>query len=133
MKTTRKVIICKLIDIAATTIRIIFKDDDLLFPSHSIKKMDSKEEVDKFKMQLFHVKTHKKRRSHNRINYIYKAALSKQGATANANHWYFLKAPHYISSSLGAPVHCVRCLQILNSLRLYFLLTSAAHCDYVCT
>ena len=57
MKTTRKVIICKLIDIAATTIRIIFKDDDLLFPSHFIKK------VDKFKMQLFHGKTHKKRRS----------------------------------------------------------------------
>ena len=103
--------------------------------------MDSKEEVDKFKMQLFHVKTHKKRRSHIAIGssqlfickYIYKAALLKQGATANANHWYFLKAPHYISSSLGAPVHCVRCLQILNSLRLYFLLTSAAHCDYVCT
>ena len=38
MKTTRKVIICKLIDITATTIRIIFKDDDLLFPSHFIKK-----------------------------------------------------------------------------------------------
>ena len=82
MKTTRKVIICKLIDITATTIRIIFKDDDLLFPSHSIKKMDSKEEVDKFKNQLFHVKTHKKQRTHIKIGssqliykyiYLYKA------------------------------------------------------------